>query len=89
MNQLDCQVEEAWIREALLRSLYSIQGRSFNLATYGIDASQDMNYQGSTCICRVPKAQVKAGTIVECVHCGESLAQLRTNLTGPFRMQRL
>ena len=49
----------------------------------GIDASQDMNYQGSTCICRVPKAQVKAGTIVECVHCGESLAQIqRTKLTA-------
>ncbi|KAI9447949.1 maternal g10 transcript [Lactarius indigo] len=31
---------------------------------------QDMNYQGSTCICRVPKAQVRAGTVVECVHCG-------------------
>lgn len=29
-----------------------------------------MNYQGSTCVCRVPKAQVRAGTIVECVHCG-------------------
>lgn len=29
-----------------------------------------MNYQGSTCICRVPKAQLRAGTIVECVHCG-------------------
>lgn len=29
-----------------------------------------MNYQGSTCVCRVPKAQVKAGTVVECVHCG-------------------
>jgi len=33
---------------------------------------QDMNYQGSTCVCRVPKAQVRAGTIVECVHCGLS-----------------
>jgi len=30
-----------------------------------------MNYQGSTCICRIPKAQVRAGTVVECVHCGE------------------
>ncbi|KAI0307083.1 maternal g10 transcript [Multifurca ochricompacta] len=30
----------------------------------------DMNYQGSTCVCRVPKAQVRAGTVVECVHCG-------------------
>ena len=29
-----------------------------------------MNYQGSTCICRVPKGQVRSGTIVECVHCG-------------------
>ncbi|KAG2155066.1 G10 protein [Suillus bovinus] len=32
--------------------------------------TKDMNYQGSTCICRVPKAQVRSGTIVECVHCG-------------------
>ncbi|KZO98085.1 G10 protein [Calocera viscosa TUFC12733] len=32
--------------------------------------SQDMNYQGSTCVCRVPKAQLKKGTVVECVHCG-------------------
>lgn len=34
---------------------------------------QDMNYQGSTCICRVPKAQVRSGTVVECVHCGKCL----------------
>ncbi|THH04744.1 hypothetical protein EW146_g10098 [Bondarzewia mesenterica] len=32
--------------------------------------TRDMNYQGSTCICRVPKAQLRAGTVVECVHCG-------------------
>jgi bud site selection protein 31 len=32
--------------------------------------TRDMNYQGSTCICRVPKSQVRSGTIVECVHCG-------------------
>ncbi|SAM82971.1 probable G10 protein [Ustilago sp. UG-2017a] len=32
--------------------------------------SRDMNYQGSTCICRVPKAQLRPGTVVECVHCG-------------------
>ena len=31
---------------------------------------QDMNYQGSTCICRVPRAQLRPGTVVECVHCG-------------------
>jgi len=31
--------------------------------------SRDMNY-GSACICRVPKAVLKGGTIVECVHCG-------------------
>lgn len=37
---------------------------------------QDMNYQGSTCICRVPKAQVRSGTIVECVHCGTFKAAL-------------
>ncbi|SPO27444.1 probable G10 protein [Ustilago trichophora] len=32
--------------------------------------SRDMNYQGSTCICRVPRAQLRPGTVVECVHCG-------------------
>lgn len=32
--------------------------------------TRDMNYQGSTCICRVPKAQIRPGTVVECVHCG-------------------
>ncbi|EFP84224.1 hypothetical protein PGT21_035032 [Puccinia graminis f. sp. tritici] len=32
--------------------------------------SRDMNYAGSVCICRVPKAQLKPGTVVECVHCG-------------------
>ncbi|KIO30197.1 hypothetical protein M407DRAFT_242261 [Tulasnella calospora MUT 4182] len=32
--------------------------------------SRDMNYTGSTCICRVPKAQLKEGTVVECTHCG-------------------
>ena len=35
-----------------------------------VSSLQDMNYQGSTCICRVPKAQLRAGTVVECVHCG-------------------
>ena len=35
-----------------------------------------MNYQGSTCICRVPKAQVRTGTVVECVHCGEHIPSL-------------
>ena len=39
---------------------------------------KDMNYQGSTCICRVPKAQLRQGTIVECVHCGTCV------ITGPF-----
>lgn len=33
--------------------------------------TRDMNFQGSTCICRVPKAQLKKGTVVECPHCGE------------------
>ena len=32
-----------------------------------------MNNTGSTCICRVPKAQLKEGTVVECPHCGEAL----------------
>ena len=35
-----------------------------------------MNYQGSTCICRVPKAQVRTGTVVECVHCGRPIPSL-------------
>ncbi|KAJ3537151.1 hypothetical protein NM688_g6731 [Phlebia brevispora] len=35
--------------------------------------TRDMNYQGSTCICRVPKAQVRPGTVVECVHCEDAL----------------
>lgn len=30
-------------------------------ATY---EQQDMNYAGSTCICRVPKAQLREGTVV-------------------------
>lgn len=30
-----------------------------------------MNYQGSTCICRVPKPDLKKGVVVECVTCGE------------------
>ena len=30
-----------------------------------------MNYAGSTCICRVPKAHLKDGTVVECTHCGK------------------
>ncbi|GAA97294.1 uncharacterized protein L969DRAFT_84272 [Mixia osmundae IAM 14324] len=32
--------------------------------------SRDMNYAGSTCICRVPKAALKEGTVVECNFCG-------------------
>lgn len=36
-----------------------------------VSVMQDMNYAGSTCICRVPKAQLKAGVIVECTHCGQ------------------
>jgi hypothetical protein len=35
--------------------------------------TRDMNFQGSTCICRVPKASLKKGTVVECPHCGELL----------------
>lgn len=33
--------------------------------------TRDMNYQGSTCICRVPKPDLKKGVVVECVTCGE------------------
>ncbi|RXW18815.1 hypothetical protein EST38_g7039 [Candolleomyces aberdarensis] len=43
--------------------------------------TRDMNYQGSTCICRVPKAQVRAGTVVECVHC-EHAARLFARAEG-------
>ncbi|PWN19094.1 bud site selection-related protein [Microstroma glucosiphilum] len=32
--------------------------------------SRDMNNVGSSCICRVPKSQMKAGQLVECTHCG-------------------
>lgn len=39
-----------------------------------------MNYEGSTCICRVPKAQLRPGTFVECVHCG------RWRREGPMRL---
>ncbi|KAH9999960.1 putative G10 protein [Russula vinacea] len=52
-------------REAISKELYDWLLKE----KYG-DANKDMNYQGSTCICRVPKAQVRAGTVVECVHCG-------------------
>jgi hypothetical protein len=40
-------------------------------------ATKDMNFQGSTCICRVPKAQLKKGIVVECPHCGELNLNLR------------
>lgn len=33
--------------------------------------SQDMNYTGSTCICRIPKAHLRSGTVIECSHCGK------------------
>lgn len=36
-----------------------------------------MNYQGSTCICRVPKTGLKKGLVVECVHCGECLMEIK------------
>ena len=36
-----------------------------------------MNYAGSTCICRVPKAHLKDGIVVECTHCGTSTDPLR------------
>ncbi|TIB18849.1 hypothetical protein E3P92_00301 [Wallemia ichthyophaga] len=35
--------------------------------------SRDMNYEGSTCICRVPKAHLKDGQTFECVHCGDAV----------------
>lgn len=33
--------------------------------------TRDSNFQGSTCICRVPKASLKNGIVVECPNCGE------------------
>ena len=51
----------------------------FNSQTYFLD-QKDMNYQGSTCICRVPKTQVRAGTVVECVHCGTVCLRLYPSL---------
>jgi bud site selection protein 31 len=66
------KVEEDWVRETVLRSLHTVQGYwicASSRCTMLIDG-QDMNYQGSTCICRVPKAQLREGTVVECVHCG-------------------
>jgi len=45
---------------------------------------QDMNYQGSTCICRVPKAQVRSGTVVECVHCGACISFSFSPTTDQF-----
>ena len=52
-----------------------------------------MNYAGSTCICRVPKAQLKDGVVVECTHCG-AYEKKRVTLTcvliaSPFRVPRL
>ncbi|KAL4401020.1 Component of the SF3b subcomplex of the U2 snRNP [Malassezia pachydermatis] len=52
-------------REAISRELYD-----WLLEQGYADAAYDMNYEGSTCICRVPKAQLRPGTFVECVHCG-------------------
>jgi hypothetical protein len=47
-----------------------------NFHAYSLCDQKDMNYQGSTCICRVPKAQVRTGTVVECVHCGTVVRDL-------------
>ena len=62
----------------MLREMYPDKGTflssRINIQYVGMLISliwiQDMNFQGSTCICRVPKGQVKKGTVVECVHCG-------------------
>lgn len=39
-----------------------------------------MNYAGSTCICRVPKAHLKDGIVVECTHCGKSPPRPETTI---------
>lgn len=77
-NEFDCQVEEAGIREVVLPSMYPDAGewQSGPVMICGLIFGQDMNYQGSTCICRVPKGQLRPGTIVECTHCGERLLRL-------------
>ncbi|KAJ7248496.1 maternal g10 transcript [Mycena rebaudengoi] len=54
--------------------------------------TKDMNYQGSTCVCRVPKAQVRSGTIVECVHCGKysCICKYRCNVAEcVYRVSRM
>lgn len=52
-------------------------------------ATRDMNYVGSTCICRVPKAHLKNGVIVECTHCGTLPVHRARELTRPLRLSRL
>jgi hypothetical protein len=47
---------------------------------------QDMNYAGSTCICRVPKAHLKDGIVVECTHCG-TLWRASRRLTAAWLFQ--
>lgn len=71
--KLDCEMEEDRLREVVLFALYSNKGALLHKSQTSMQLMswrQDMNYQGSTCICRVPKAQVRSGTVVECVHCG-------------------
>lgn len=66
LTQSDRQVEAHRLRKAVLCAVHPV-ARTCVLLT------QDMNYEGSTCICRVPRAQLRPGTFVECVHCGTSL----------------
>jgi len=79
MRQLDSEMEEV--------SLSRCNGLTFRqgyekLCCVRCVATRDMNFQGSTCICRVPKANLKKGIVVECPHCGRSLELGGTDLTG-------
>lgn len=84
-DQSRSKVEEGRLRKTMLPSMHPDKSMSADSGYLrsGLTAnSQDMNYQGSTCICRVPKAQVREGTVVECVHCGASQPDIRPYSTS-------
>lgn len=91
-SQSDSKVEEVsrcradWTAENEQRLTKRRQGYE-RLCCVRCIATRDMNFQGSTCICRVPKAQLKKGIVVECPHCGESV-HLTERLAGMSRADR-
>ena len=94
--QSDCKVEEVGIREAVLRTVHSIEGQFIAISPMECEtdhSEQDMNYAGSTCICRVPKAHLKDGTVVECTHCGNlsfvRFLEIATDASQLDRLSRL